>query len=202
MGMGEPADNVGAVSRAVDVMTDDHGFALAKKYVCVSTVGPSTAAIEGLEGLRARLAWSVHGADDDLRRLLVPTTRAPMQELRDSWADVLRRRRDRGLMVELTLIDGVNDQPSHAASLLRLLDPLPGKTRVNLIPYNPNFGLGAAGALFRPSPPSAVSSFHRAVLDGGLICTVRTPRGDAESAACGQLATKSGPRRRRQLGNP
>ena len=34
--------------------------------------------------LPARLAWSVHAADDKLRKLLVPTTRHTMAELRDA----------------------------------------------------------------------------------------------------------------------
>ena len=73
-------------------------------------------------------------------------------------------------MAEVTLIDGVNDGAEHAEQLHALLAPLPGtsrtsltpqwkphssscnrnpgypgKTRINLIPYNANAGLGAAG---------------------------------------------------------
>ena len=66
-------------------MTHPFGFALGKKYVCVSTVGPSPEHIRALEPLPARLAWSVHAADDKLRKLLVPTTRHTMAELRDAW---------------------------------------------------------------------------------------------------------------------
>ena len=90
-------------------------------------------------------------------------------------------------MAEVTLIDGVNDGADAAASLHELLAPLPGKTRVNLIPYNANAGLGAAGRLFRPAQPEAVRAFQRRLLDRGLICTVRTPRGNEESSACGML---------------
>lgn len=191
MGMGEPADNLEAVGRAVEVMTAPFGFNLAKKNICVSTVAPSPSAIRRLRPLNARLAWSVHAADDELRKLLVPTTSCPTAELRDAFVEVLRERRDRGLMIEVTLISDVNDQPLHAQQLVEFVAPLPGKTRVNLIPYNENAGLGAAGALFRSSRPEAVKAFQRHLLDAGLICTVRTTRGDGESAACGQLATRS-----------
>ncbi len=187
MGMGEPADNLPAVRTALESLVDPHGFALAKNSICVSTVGPSPSHIRALEPLPARLAWSAHAADDDLRRLLVPTTRHSMAELRDAWHETLRRRRDRGLMVEVTLIDGVNDASRDADALHRLLEPLPGKTRVNLIPYNPNAGLGAAGSLFRPSPRSAVEAFKHELLERDLICTVRVPRGGDESSACGML---------------
>mmetsp|Transcript_47050 Transcript_47050/g.138835 ORF Transcript_47050/g.138835 Transcript_47050/m.138835 type:complete len:192 (+) Transcript_47050:666-1241(+) len=188
--MGEPTDNADAVQRALELMTHPFGFRLAKQHICVSTVGPTTRHIRRMEAMPARLAWSLHAADDELRKLLVPTTRHSMAELRDAFGDVLSARRDRGLMVELTMIDGINDQPEHAAQLRELLEPLPGKTRVNLIPYNVNEGLGAAGALFLPSPPEAVKAFQRQLLDHGVICTVRTARGDDEAAACGQLATK------------
>ena len=72
---------------ALHAMTHPFGFQLCKKYVCVSTVGPSPAHIRALEPLPARLAWSVHAADDTLRKLLVPTTRHTMAELRDAWGE-------------------------------------------------------------------------------------------------------------------
>lgn len=39
--------------------------------------------------LPARMAWSVHAADDELRKKLVPTTQHRMAELRDAFVDVL-----------------------------------------------------------------------------------------------------------------
>ncbi|KAL1500446.1 hypothetical protein AB1Y20_013103 [Prymnesium parvum] len=189
MGMGEPLDNAPAVQSSLQMLTHPFGFRLAKQHICVSTVGPSAEHIRQMTHMPARLAWSLHAADDELRKLLVPTTSSSMLELRDAFIEVLTARRDRGLMVELTLIRGVNDGETHAAQLCELLDPLPGKTRVNLIPYNVNAGLGAAGTLFQPSPTDAVRAFQRRVIEEGLICTVRTTRGDQEAAACGQLVT-------------
>lgn len=198
MGMGEPADNLPAVSTALQSLVHPHGFQLAKQHICVSTVGPSPGAIRALEPLPARLAWSVHAADDSIRKLLVPTTRHSMAELRDAWGKTLEARREKqpgGLMAEMTMIDGVNDRLADADALHTLLRPLPGKTRVNLIPYNANAGLGAAGKLFRPSPPQAVRAFQRRMLDLGVICTVRTPRGSDESSACGMLRIEKGSKR-------
>ena len=188
--MGEPADNVPAVSGALASMVHPHGFGLAKNHVCVSTVGPSPRHIKRLQPLPCRLAWSVHAADDELRRLLVPTTRHSMAELRDAWGETLSARRDRGLMAEVTMIDGVNDDAKAADGLYELLAPLPGKTRINLIPYNANAGLGAAGKLFRSSPPENVRAFQERLRERGIITTVRTPRGDDEASACGQLVIK------------
>jgi 23S rRNA (adenine2503-C2)-methyltransferase len=193
MGMGEPADNLHAVSASVEAVVDPFGFNLARRHVCVSTVGPSPAAIRALSPLPARLAWSAHAADDALRRALVPTTRHRMTDLRDAFGEALAARGTNDhLMVECTLIDGVNDALCHADALAALLAPLPGATRVNLIPYNLNVGLGPYGAGFRPARPEAVAAFQRRIIDAGVICTVRAARGDGEAAACGQLAARCG----------
>ena len=49
--------------------------------------------------------------------------------------EVLEARRDRGLMAEVTLIDGVNDGAEHAEELHALLAPLPGTSRTSLTPH-------------------------------------------------------------------
>lgn len=191
MGMGEPGDNLGGVSEALSALVNPRGFGLFKRHVCVSTVGTSPSTIRALKPLPARLAWSVHAANDVLRRRLVPTTRHTMTELRDAFGETLAARGTTDhLMVECTLIDGVNDTPEAADELAELLAPLPGRTRVNLIPYNPNKGLGAYGRTFRPAHAKTVAAFQRRIMDSGTICTVRTTRGDADAAACGQLAAR------------
>ena len=53
-------------------------------------------------------------------------------------------------------------------------------------------GLGAAGRLFLPSPPAAVQAFHARLIDLGVICTVRVPRGNEEDSACGMLRVTKG----------
>lgn len=86
MGMGEPMDNPAAVQQSLEVLTHPHAFAMAKSKISVSTVGPSPGAIKKMISMPARLAWSVHAAADEVRRLLVPTTVYSMVELR--WAFV------------------------------------------------------------------------------------------------------------------
>ena len=82
MGMGEPLDNPVAVKRSLELLTHPHAFAMARSKISVSTVGPSPGAILRMKGMACRLAWSVHAATDDVRRLLVPTTSHTMAELR------------------------------------------------------------------------------------------------------------------------
>lgn len=214
MGQGEPLDNSDAVEAALDALTDRARFALAPRRITVSTVGPSPAAIRRMAAWPARLAWSVHAADDELRKQLVPSARFPVAELRDAFLDVLSARRERALanpgrrdaashqgktsrtlLIEVTLIDGVNDGPEHAEQMIKLLRPLVSESRhskVNLIPYNWNPAERLRGDFaksFRPSPPERVETYRNMIMQAGLMCFTRAERGAAESAACGMLAT-------------
>jgi len=85
------------------------------------------------------------------------------------------------------MIEGVTDTPELAQSLVDLLLPLPGKTKVNLLPYN-----DIGHPTYKKSSPERVKAFADQVslLSGRKIhCTIRTTRGEEEYAACGQLAT-------------
>ena len=191
---GEPLNNFEAVSKAVDMLVHPKAFALSRRNVCVSTVGPSPHLIAKAGKLPCRLAWSVHAADDELRKLLVPTSLHSMSELRDAFRAALANKpggdKSKGLLVELALMGGVNDQLEHAEQLRHLLHPFGrNEVLVNLIPYNEN-GLELQGKLFRAPHMQDVYKFQRHLWDAGILCTVRATRGDKERSACGQLATE------------
>lgn len=59
------------------------------------------------------------------------------------------------------------------------------KIVIDLIPYNDINVLN----FHRPSNDK-VNAFQNYLRDEGLFCSVRLTRGDAESSACGMLATK------------
>ena len=115
-----------------------------------------------------------------------------MSELREAFADALGSRADektQGLLVELALLRGVNDQAEHAEALADFLSRSFGRNDalVNLIPYNEN-GLGLApGEFFQRPRLDDVHAFQRRLWSHGRLCTVRAQRGDDESSACGQL---------------
>eukprot|EP00611_Tribonema_gayanum_P024018 TRINITY_DN518_c0_g1_i3.p1 TRINITY_DN518_c0_g1~~TRINITY_DN518_c0_g1_i3.p1 ORF type:complete len:235 (+),score=53.68 TRINITY_DN518_c0_g1_i3:1168-1872(+) len=184
MGMGEPLNNAQAVKLALRQLTDGNMFAFGRSHISVSTVGPTPNAIRQMVDMPARLAWSVHAATDDVRKQLVPTTAHTMEELRDAFAEVLLQRGKEHLFVEVTMLDGINDSPDHAQAMVQLLSTLPGRTRVNLLPYNDIGHLS-----YRPSSPETIEEFQRILQAGGLVATVRSTRGAGEAAACGQLAT-------------
>jgi 23S rRNA (adenine2503-C2)-methyltransferase len=138
------------------------------------------------------LAWSVHAANDDLRRKLVPTTKYSMAELRQGLINTLlsRPRRLRATMLEVALIDGVNDSDEAAKELAEfihvILESVPGiKLVCNIIPFN---DIGHPS--FRKPSIEKVQRFQQILWDNNVYSHIRTTRGDDESAACGQLATK------------
>jgi 23S rRNA (adenine2503-C2)-methyltransferase len=89
----------------------------------------------------------------------------------------------RRITIEYTLIEGLNDEISHARELGRALRGL--RVKVNLIPMNP---ITASG---HRAPRSArVDAFREALAGEGLSVFVRKQRGDDVDAACGQLVLK------------
>ena len=197
MGMGEPLNNLRSVTRAAEMLVHPQAFGFSPRNVVVSTVGPSPAVIAAAAAaLPCRMAWSVHAADEELRKLLVPTTAHGMADLRDAFIDGFAEkpeRRLRVLIVELALIRGVNDGAEHAEQLAALLHVFGrGGVLVNLIPYNDNgLGLEALGGLFEAPSMEKVHAFQQRMWQHGLLCTVRATRGDDERSACGQLATEA-----------
>jgi 23S rRNA (adenine2503-C2)-methyltransferase len=195
MGMGEPADNLDAVREALRTLTDPRGFGFARSKVMVSTIGPTSAAFDELGRMDAVLAWSLHAAEDGLRRRLVPRARHSTADLRAALIAALARRKPalRVLMIEVTLIHGLNDRPEDADALAEFLAPFAPlyarfpKVCVDLIPMNS----AAGGSGLRRSPPERVLAFQQRLRARGVFCTVRATRGDDVAAACGQLATRA-----------
>ncbi|KXZ47632.1 hypothetical protein GPECTOR_34g791 [Gonium pectorale] len=89
-------------------------------------------------------------------------------------------RGDRSLLIEYTMLHGINDTLEDAERLAMMLSRV--NCKVNLIVFNPH-----AGTRFQPSTDEDVSAFRSALVQRGLVCTIRDSRGDDEMAACGQL---------------
>lgn len=192
MGMGESADNIDQVTRATEILTTRQLFQLSTNKVTVSTVGPTPDAFRQLGKAPCVLAWSVHAANDVLRKQLVPTTKYSMAELRQGMMDALLERpvNFRTSMWEVALIAGVNDSLDEADELAAFarvfVDSVPGaKLVVNLIPFN-----DIGHAVYKKPSHETVVAFQRRLWSQGIYAHIRTTRGDDESAACGQLVTK------------
>jgi 23S rRNA (adenine2503-C2)-methyltransferase len=182
MGMGEPLDNAKSVGAALALLTDPAGWALAPRHLTISSVGPSPRAVALARDWPGRIAWSLHAADDEVRRRLVPTARHPVAELARAFTELVDARRQ-PLFVEMTLIDGLNDAPELADRAAALFAGRSRTVRFNLLPVNPT------GAEFRPSPPERVAAFRDRLRARGFFAMVRRARGGDRGAACGQLVT-------------
>ena len=193
MGMGEPLLNFDNVLAATQIMMDDLGYGISKRKVTISTAG----VVPGIRRLAdytdASLAISLHAPNNELRNQLVPLNRKyPIESLLSACQEYARRLgRKRTITVEYTLLEGVNDQPAHAAELAQVLKDLPCK--INLIPFN-----SFPGSEYRRPAPIRVSAFQDRLIRAGYSTMVRTTRGDDIDAACGQLVGNVADRTHRQ----
>mmetsp|Transcript_21324 Transcript_21324/g.72225 ORF Transcript_21324/g.72225 Transcript_21324/m.72225 type:complete len:386 (-) Transcript_21324:333-1490(-) len=189
MGMGEPLNNVAQVRLAIDLLTDAEALGFSRRAVTISTVAPSSEAVLDMASLSSKMAFSLHSAVDETRKLLVPTMRCTVADLQTAWLSALASRpeRYRELIVEMTLINGVNDTPSELAALATWLQVFPaGAILVNLIPMNAS---PAAPPNWRASSLENARAFQRGLWTHSIRSTIRDQKGDREQAACGQLAT-------------
>jgi len=196
MGMGEPADNIPAVVKAASIMADGNAFQLAPRRITISTVAPDPTVFGQLAEAPVVLAWSVHCSRDEIRKQLVPTTKYSMEELRDGLLTTLRGRskRLRNTMLEVTLLDEINDSVEDAQHLADFCRPFfegPGiKLTVNLIPWNDISASFGPASGYRKPRMERIRAYQKVLGDNGILCYVRTTRGDEEDAACGMLSTK------------
>ncbi len=187
MGMGEPLLNVANVSRALDLLESE----VSPRRTTLSTAG----VVPGIRELakrdrRPNLAVSLTAAGNALRTRLMPiNAQWPVEELFAALAD-WPLEPGRRITFEVVLIAGVNDSPSEARALARLVRRVPSK--VNLIPLNesPEWLPG----LSRPSK-DAVDAFGSLLAASGVDVTVRWSKGLGAAAACGQLKGRETPGR-------
>jgi 23S rRNA (adenine2503-C2)-methyltransferase len=181
MGMGEPLANLRNVIPALHIFLDDFGFDLSRRRVTLSTSGLVPQIYRLAQESNVALAVSLHAPDDALRSELVPINRVhPIAELLEACWHYVDERNGRSVTFEYVMLEGINDAPSQAQALARLLRAHPAK--VNLIPFN-----AFAGTSFRGSPEATIARFRDELLRAGVMTTVRRTRGADIDAACGQL---------------
>jgi 23S rRNA (adenine2503-C2)-methyltransferase len=185
MGMGEPLDNWQGFRTFCDIAHHPAGLALSYRHITVSSVG-LVPRLEQLiaEGPPVRLAISLHSAEPDVRRSIMPVARAYGL---DRLADVARRYAawsGHRVTYEYALIRDVNDTPSALDALVAFLAEAPG--HVNLIPLNrvDESGLDR-------SRPEVAAWFAAALRRRGVPCTFRRELGSEIDAACGQLRRRA-----------
>ena len=193
MGMGEPLYNFENVAAALKIIMDPEGLSISRRKITLSTAGVVPMIRRCGEELGVNLAVSLHAVRDDIRDRLVPLNRKyPIAELLEACRTYPGSSNARRITFEYVMLKSINDSPSDARELVRLLAGIPAK--VNLIPFNP-----WPGAPYECSPESVIKAFSDIVFAAGYSAPVRTPRGRDILAACGQLKSASVRVRRSEL---
>ncbi|MFO0012326.1 MAG: radical SAM protein [Planctomycetota bacterium] len=195
MGMGEPLHNEQSVGEAIDFLIADRGFGFSPRHITLSTVGvPEKMVAMARRFPRLRIAVSLHAANRDLRRRLVPRATSDLDALRSSILEINALAPQEPVWLEYALLSGVNDQTEHAQELIAFCREL--RVEVNLIPYNDTShadpGLrGSESSMALSSPDRETARrFAQILRDAGLFTTLRNTLGDSIQAACGQLVTR------------
>ncbi|KAL1927738.1 hypothetical protein VTP01DRAFT_3559 [Rhizomucor pusillus] len=188
MGQGEPLYNWRNIRQAVKILTDPEGLQWPKPKITISTSGVAPLIPKIASELGVSLAISLHATRNDLRDVLVPLNKTyPIDMVLNAcrqYAHLLKGGNMRRITFEYVMLDNVNDSAHEARELVRLLKQLPA--HVNLIPFNP-----WPGSQYKTSKMERIDKFAEIVINGGIHCTVRRPRGQDIMAACGQLKSNA-----------
>jgi len=187
MGMGEPFHNEKAVHGALEVLRSPQGFAFDESRLLVSTVGVPDAMVRLVEKFpRIGLALSLHSAVKATREKIIPQAlKHSLTALKAAAQTTTAAQPDRELMVEFTMLDGVNDSDAELDALADWLIGLP--VHVNLIPYN---AIPSSPQL-QPTPRERIQAFAKELKARGFQVTIRYSLGADIAGACGMLAGKN-----------
>lgn len=179
MGMGEPLLNYDATIKAVHLLNGEMGIGM--RNITISTIGYVPGIYKlAKERLQLTLAISLHAADDELRRKIVPgMSRYKIRDIIQAGTAYFHET-GRRITYEYCLLGGVNDSLTSANRLAELLKGL--NCHVNVIPFNNVVGSG----FYTPSRES-IYNFCSILEKSHINFTVRERRGVEIQAACGQL---------------
>ena len=184
MGIGEPLDNFDNVMRFLELVNSEDGMNISMRHISLSTCG----LVPGIDRLAEKklqltLSVSLHAPTDEIRNTIMPVNKAyPTEQLLAACRRYYEKT-GRRISFEYAMINGVNDTPEAAKTLLKRLKGLPA--HMNLIPLN-----HVEESPLKPSTRRAVQTFQKLLEDGGIPATVRRTLGSDIDASCGQLRRK------------
>jgi 23S rRNA (adenine2503-C2)-methyltransferase len=196
MGMGEPLLNYENVIMAINLMTDDDAFGLARRRITISTSGIVPVMDRLKDETNVSLAVSLQATNDELRNELVPLNRRyPIEKLMSACRRYAQANAGTTITIEYVMLDGINDSTVEARQLIKLLHGIPAK--INLIPFNP-----FPDTIYKCSSIENIEAFRTILINAGFITLTRKPRGNDIDAACGQLAGKILARKKKLQNTP
>eukprot|EP00184_Porphyridium_aerugineum_P008136 CAMPEP_0184692402 /NCGR_PEP_ID=MMETSP0313-20130426/899_1 /TAXON_ID=2792 /ORGANISM="Porphyridium aerugineum, Strain SAG 1380-2" /LENGTH=441 /DNA_ID=CAMNT_0027150229 /DNA_START=174 /DNA_END=1499 /DNA_ORIENTATION=- len=188
MGMGEASSNPDNVIQAMDIWMDGQGMEFSHNKITVSTAGDIPFIKRLLKESKANLAISLNASNNEVRNWIMPINRKyPLEDLMKSVQQALPRRNSdfgsdiqKKVFFEYVMLKGINDSLEDAQNVVRLVSHVPCK--INLIPFNTHIG-----SEFESTPMEQIYKFQDFLVKKGILVTIRTPKGDTNQMACGQL---------------
>lgn len=181
MGIGEPLDNYDNVIRFIRLVNNKDGLNIGMRHISLSTCG-LVDKIDRLaqEDIPLTLSVSLHAADNDTRRSIMPVANKwTVEELIDACKRYIKKT-GRRISFEYALIAGVNDSVRDAEKLGKMLSGM--LCHVNLIPINP-----VVEKKYKKSEKNFVEVFTQTLEKYKINVTVRRKLGSDIDASCGQL---------------
>ncbi len=182
MGMGEPCDNLDNVLAAIEILTAEYALGWSPHRITVSSVGIRKGLKRLLDSGDYHIAISLHHPTPEKRAEIMPAEKGfPTTEM----LDLLREydfSHQRRLTFEYIVFKDINETPSHARRLIKLLDGI--DCRINLIRYHAIPGVPLEGV-----NEETMVQFRDTLTKNGLFTTIRASRGEDIFAACGMLST-------------
>ena len=182
MGQGEPMDNLDNVLKATEILTADYAYAWSPKRITVSSVGVKNKLKRFLDESECHVAISMHSPIHEQREQLMPAERAMAIEDVVALLKQYDFTHQRRCSFEYICFGGLNDTPTHAREIVKLLQGL--ECRVNLIRFHeiPAVSLPA-------SDEKRMESLRDYLTAHGVFTTIRASRGQDIFAACGLLSS-------------
>ena len=181
MGSGEPLDNFDNVVKFLQLVTDPQGINISERNISLSTCGivPNIRKLADM-GCSLNLTLSLHNADNDERKAIMPVSQAYSVEEAVDACRYYFEKTGRRVIIEYTLIDRQNDSYAHALKLASLLRGM--SVHVNVIALNPVKETGLKG-----TSESNLKKFLQYLDKLGVSATRRRTMGQDIEGACGQL---------------
>ncbi len=185
MGMGEPLLNYKNVMKAIERITAEDGLAMSPRRITVSTAGVAKMIRQlGDDGVRFKLALSLHAANDDKRNEIMGINETNnLKSLIDALNYFYKKTKNE-ITLEYILFKDFNDSLKDADELIKIYRQVP-EDLVNIIEYNP-----IDLAKFEKPDEQKVENFMDYLEKNRVNARLRRSRGKDIDAACGQLANK------------
>lgn len=181
MGSGEPLDNYDNTIKFLQLVNDQDGINIGLRNISLSTCGLAPKIKELADsGYHVNLSLSLHASNDEVRHQIMPVSHSyKIKEVIDAIKYYFEKT-GRRIIIEYTLIKGVNDKDEHAKQLAKLLKGI--VCLVNVIKLNE-----VKEKDFVSPSRKEVYDFVDKLTQNRLEATARRTMGDDIDGACGQL---------------